>query len=106
MADAHVVGHEIEDEAELVLLERRRQPREALFAAEFGIEPVVIDDVVAVRRARPRLQERRGVEVADAEFFEIGHERGGVVEAEILGELQPVGRARHGGDHGAAPIAA
>ena len=48
-----------------------------------GLSCVVIDDVVAVGAARARLHERRGVEMADAERLQIGHDRRGVVEVEI-----------------------
>ena len=75
-------------------LERRAQAREAVLAAELRIERVVIDDVVAVRAAGARLQKRRRVEMADAERLEIGHERGGLVEAEVRRELQAIGRDR------------
>ena len=45
---ADMVGHEIEDQAEIVLLQRRAQSLEAGFAAELGIELGVVDDVVAM----------------------------------------------------------
>ncbi len=95
MADTHMVGYEIEDQADIVFFEGGGQPRESLLAAELGVEPVMVDDVVAMCAARTRFEERRGVEMADAEVFEIGNERGGVVEAEGLGELQPIGGERH-----------
>ena len=84
--------------------ERRGKPRESLVAAELRVEPVVVDDVVAVRAAGPRLEEGRGVEMRDAELLEVGRQRGGVVEAEGLGELQPVGGERHRGRHQAPPL--
>ena len=59
-----MVGHEVEDEAEAGVLQRRAQSREARFAAELRIERAVIDHVVAVGAARPRREERRGVDVA------------------------------------------
>ena len=96
---ADMVGHEIEDQAEIVLLQRRAQPLEAGLAAELGIEPGVIDDVIAVGAALARLQEGRGIEMADAERLQIGHDGGGRVEAEICGQLQAVGRDRNGRRH-------
>ena len=56
---------------------------ESRFAAKFGIERVVIDDVVAVGAAGTRLEERRRIEVADAERFQVRHQRGRGVEAEL-----------------------
>ena len=48
---ADMVGHEIQDQAEIVLLQRGAQPFEAGFAAELRIERGVIDDVVAMGAA-------------------------------------------------------
>ena len=36
--DAHVVGHEVEDQADAGLAQRRGEPGETGLAAEFGIE--------------------------------------------------------------------
>ena len=80
---ADMVGHEIEDQAEIVLLQRRAQPFEAGFAAKFGIELGVIDDVIAMRAALARLHEGRGIEMRDAERLQIGDHGSGGVEVEI-----------------------
>ena len=48
---ADMVGDEIEDQAEIVLLQRRAQSLKAGFAAELRIELGVIDDVIAVGAA-------------------------------------------------------
>ena len=106
MADAHVIGNEIKDQAKIVLLERVGEARESFIAAQVGIEPLVIDDVVAMRAAGPRFQERRGVEMGDAEPLEIGRKRGRIVEAEILGQLDPISRNGNGRRHQPSPIAA
>ena len=71
---ADMVGHEIEDQAEIVLPQRLAETREAGFAAELRIELGVIDDVIAVRAALARLHERRGVEMGDAERLQVGHD--------------------------------
>ena len=84
--------------------ERLAQAQERLLAAELGIERVVVDDVVAVRAAGARLEERRGIEMADAERLQIRHDRGGVVEAEARRELQAIGRDRNRGRHHCAPM--
>ena len=67
-------------------------------------DPGVVDDVVAVRRPGRRLQDRRQVEVRDAERGKVIHLRRRVVEGEVRLELEPVGRrrarlrpGRHGG---------
>ncbi|MFK4488705.1 hypothetical protein ABIA45_003783 [Bradyrhizobium sp. USDA 336] len=96
---ADMVGDEIDDEPEIVLLKRLAQPRKAGLAAELGIELAVIDRVVAMGRAFAGLHHRRGVEMRDAQRLEIRNDRGGLVEIEIRGELEPVGRERNGGRH-------
>ena len=93
-ADAHMVGHDVEDQAETFLLQRLREPKKAFFPAEFRIDPHVVDDVVAMGRARPRCLDRRGIDMADAELGQIGQDRDRVVEGEAGMELQPVGRPR------------
>ena len=80
------------------------QALERIFAAELGIESVVVDHVIAVGAARSRLEEGRGVEMTDAQRLEIRHERGGGVETEARGQLETVGRDRNGGRHHAAPM--
>ena len=63
-------------------------------AAELVAHEVVVDHVVAVRRAGRGGERRRDVDVGDAELGEIGHERGGVGEAEVGCELQAIGGER------------
>ena len=55
-------GHEVEDLPQAVRSECATIAREVVLPAELGIERVVIDDVVAVRASRPRLQIGRGIE--------------------------------------------
>ena len=57
----HVVGDDVEDDPEA----RARQLAQPRLAAQRLRDPRRVDDVVAVRRARARLQRRRQVEVAD-----------------------------------------
>ena len=63
----------------------------------------MVDDVVAVRAARPRLEEGRQIDMADAEARQIGRERRRLGEAEPLVELQPIGGARSGSFASQAP---
>ena len=67
---------------------------ERLGAAEVLVEARVVDHVVPVGRAGRRLQDRRQVDVRDAEVAQVGQHRGGVVEAELRPQLQPVGAGR------------
>jgi hypothetical protein len=63
----HVVGDEVEDEAQVGAGERFDQPAEGRLAPELGIELIEIDDVVAVQAAGARLEKGRRVNVADSQ---------------------------------------
>src|SRR5262249_8710935 len=91
--DAHVIGHDVEDDSHAPAPERLRHAVERRRAADLRIESVVVRDVVAVRAARPALEAWGEVGVADAEGFEIVGEGGYLVEPEGGPELEPIGRA-------------
>lgn len=93
----HVVRHDVDDEAETVLPRGAGQRAQALLAAQFGPHARVVHDVVAVRRARHRLQDRRQVQMGDAERGQVRHGLLRPREGELRLELEPVGG---GGDDG------
>ena len=95
-AHAHMVRHEVENLAKTVRLQRVDHRSEVVLAAEFGVERVVVHDVVAMRASRPRLQVGRRVEMTDPKCGEIRHEPGGLRESEILRQLQTIRGARNG----------
>jgi hypothetical protein len=66
---------------------------EFLIASELRVEPVVVDDVIAVRRAWPSFHYRRSVDMADPKFGQVGDELGGIAEGEAAMELKPISRA-------------
>src|SRR5687767_2273179 len=80
-----------------MLLEGIREAHETLLAAELRIDAAVVDDVVAVDGSRSGGVDRGCVEMADAEPCEVGDDADGVIEREVLVELQPVGRSRRRG---------
>ena len=86
----HVVRNDVEHDPE----PRRAEPTKLLFSAEILRDAGRVDDVVAVRRARPSLQRGRQVEVRDAEVAEVGDELARLPEAEAGPELEPVGGAQ------------
>ena len=92
----HVVGDDVEDHPEPGVAGGARQRLELALAAELLGDRGRVDDVVAVRRARPRLERRRQVEVADAEVAQVRHELARLREAEAAAELEPVGRQQRG----------
>lgn len=95
LADAHMIRNKIEDEAEAVQSERVAECDEAVPAADLGVDRGVVDDVVAVLAARPRLQERRGIDVAYPKRRQIRHDLARLREGESRAELQPIGGARN-----------
>jgi hypothetical protein len=96
---ADMVGHEIEDQAEIVLLQNGTQPFKTSFAAKLGIELGVIDNVVAMRRALARLHEGRRIEMRDAKRLQVGDNSRRGVEVEIRRQLQAVGCDRNRWGH-------
>ncbi len=78
---AHVVGHDVEDLPHAMRVQRCDEVLVIFRRADLGIERGMVDDVVAVAAARPRLEIGRGIDVADAEVSEVGHEVGGLREA-------------------------
>ncbi len=93
-ADRHVVGHDIENQAHTVLAQGLDQAQQGRFAAQFRIDDRRVDNVIAVHRAGTGFEQRRRVDVADTQAGEVGHQWHGVVEGEILMELQALGGAQ------------
>ena len=90
----HVVGHDVDDEPRPCCAQRLDHPVERLRHRRLVVEHRVVDDVVAVRRPGAGLQDRRQVDVRDAEPGQVRRQRRDVVEAEAGPQLQPVGRGR------------
>ena len=93
-ADAHVVRHEIEKDLEAGARERSDHGVELRRRAELGVQRIVRDDVVAVRAAGPRLQDRRRVNMRDAEPPQIRCQRRRGREPQLRVQLEPVRRER------------
>ena len=87
----HVIGDNIEQQTEVALMEFVMQRREVLVASQLRIECRRVDDVISVRAPLPRLENRRGIEVAHTEFGEVGNDPPGVSKREAGVELQAVG---------------
>src|SRR5262245_60227349 len=104
--DAHVIGDEIQNEAEPVLFQCRTQARKTFVTPKLRVKPIVIDNVVSVGTSGSRLEKRRRIQVRDAQYLEVRHKRGSVVKAKIPGELQAISRKRNLRSHQASPTAA
>ena len=96
---ADVVRHDVEQEPQPALADGRDEGAPALLAAALVGDPGGVDHVVAVVAALARRQQGRGVDGADPQRVEVGHQLRTVAEGRVGRELDPVGR---GGDHSAA----
>ena len=94
LRDPHVVRHEVDDDPHAGLRHFAGEARVLLPRRHLGIELIVIVDVVAVRAPRRRLEDRRQVEMRDAQLLQVRHERARHLDREVLVELQPIRRAR------------
>src|SRR5262249_37469048 len=93
--DANGVGHEVEHQPQPARAECVAEAHEVVPVADLWVERIVIGDVVAVLAPRARLQERRGIDMADAERVEIRDDLEGVPEREARTQLEAIGRARN-----------
>ena len=101
----HVVGHDVQDLAELVFPQRPAETSVSLGAAQLAVHAGVVDHVVAVAGARLGLQIGRAVGVAHTQRRQVGRDGRGGVEVEAPVKLEAVGGAR--GDpssHLAVPV--
>ena len=94
-ADADVVGDEVEDVAQAVVGEGRHHSVEIGLVAEFGVQRPMVDNVIAVGAARPRLHIRRGIDMANPQPCEIRGEPRRIRKTKPLVKLEPVGDARN-----------
>ena len=97
----HVVGHEVDDDSQPVCARDVAESREPGFAAQFRIEAIAIDDVVAMRAAGSRRGDRGQVKMGNAQLGQVGNDIGSGSEIELLTQLQPVGGD---GDHSSRQI--
>jgi len=89
-ADGHVVGNDVEDLTKAEFSEASAETLMSFFAAEFGIDALMIDDIVAVHAAGSCLQIRRAIDMRDTKGLEIGSDPYGVVECESGVQLQTI----------------
>lgn len=93
--DAHVVRDEVEYLPHAVAPEAVAVGVEVLPGAEFRVQAVVVDDVVAVHAPGPGLEEGGGIDVAHPQGAQVGNDPLRILEAEPLVELEAVGCRRY-----------
>src|SRR5690606_8373793 len=92
---AEMIGHDIDDQPQAMLVQDCDQAIEILAAAEIRIELRMIDHVIAMQAAGPRLENGRGIDVADTQASQIRNDACRIVERELVIELQPIRGARN-----------
>ena len=68
VVDPHVVGDNIQEQAQVILPKGANKFAEAGFAAQIGVDAVEIADVITVRALRPGGGDGGEIKVADAEI--------------------------------------
>ena len=89
--DPHVVRDHVEHPAHAALEQPRDHSPVCRLVADLGVDPAVVEDVVAVRAARPGMEEGGEVAVGDPQVGQVIDDPDDVVEPEALVELEPVG---------------
>ena len=87
VADADVIGHQVEDQAHAALFQRARQTAQIPFAAQLRIKLIVVGDVVAMRASGARLQDGRDIKMGDAQGVQIRQQPLRIGKAEIGAQL-------------------
>ncbi|MNP48554.1 hypothetical protein D3C76_1426830 [compost metagenome] len=90
-ADRHVVGDDIEDQPHVLRAQGTDQATQCRFTAELRVDAGRVHHVITVHRTGAGAQQRRGVDMADAQAGKVGHQRHGVVEGEAFMKLQSQG---------------
>src|SRR5215813_14329650 len=86
----HVVRNDIEDLTHAVFVQSPDETVIVLRASNLRIEPMVVDDVVAVQTAGPRPQIGRCIDVRDSQGRQIGNQLGSLCKRKLLVKLQAV----------------
>ena len=97
VGDRHVVGDDVEEDAEAPVAGGVDQGAEAALAPQVVGDAGGVDHVVPVRRTLGGLEDGRAVEVADPEAGQVVEAGGELLEAEARTELDPVGRSHRRG---------
>ena len=92
----HVIGDDVQHDPHAVRRERRVQRFQIRLGAELGINTVGVHHVVPVRASPAGAQDRRAVDVADAEPAQVRNEGAGRGEGKAGVQLQPIGGADRG----------
>ena len=90
-ADRHVIGDDIEDQPHALFAQRADQAAQRRFPAQLRVDRGRVHHVVAMHRSGAGAQQRRGIDMADAEAGEVRHQRHRIVQGKTLMKLQSQG---------------
>ncbi len=96
VSHAHVVRYDVEHQSHAGLSQVAHDSAELVFAADLGIDLIVVGDVVAVHATGAGLQDGRRVQMRDAKRVQVRDELARVLEPESAMKLQTVCRQRTG----------
>ncbi len=88
--NGNVVGNNIEHQAHAMRLQLTGEAAEIIQGANLGVELIVVGDVVAVQAAGTRLEQRRGVNMGDAQALKVRHKLPRLLQAKARVKLQTV----------------
>ncbi len=94
--DAHVVGHDVDQQSESVPLKRFGQQTQLVLVAQARLELPMVDHVVAVRASLSGSKKGGEVESPDAQLGAIVDQPPRVIETHGVPQLEPVGGSRYG----------
>ncbi len=89
-----MIGNHIEDVSHPGVVQCLNPTREIFFTPNFGIDPVVIDDVISVRAAGAGFEIRRCVTVSYSQFAQIIDDRRRIAKGKTRMKLKSIGRLR------------
>ncbi len=85
-----MVGDNIQDQPNVVILEFGHEALKVLMFADLGIQLVVVRDVVSVRAAFARPENRRRIHMRDTERVQVSYEAARIIKAKARVELQTI----------------
>ena len=89
--NAHVIGHNIQHHAHALGSHRARKIFEGRPATQFGVDAMIVVDVVSMGAPWGGHQHGREITMVHSKIVEIGENPAGVGERKLLPQLQPVG---------------
>ena len=91
VVDAHVVGHDVDDQPQPLVAQCLGKGVKLLFGAQLRVELAMIDNVVAVAAAGAGTKEGGEIRGSDAEIRHVADQSTRGIEGQMPTKLQPIG---------------